>query len=259
MDACTHAQASAILSSGVRIHAPSATCVPPSVQVKNSLGVPAQMLVVQPDGSLALSEVPAGDSPTLLITPLQQPAPGLLSGGVGGVGGDVLGKRLPAGRIGRSGGATRGGADGEQGYGGGSGDGVPPLLWMLVDVLDFVAPATPPAGGGGDGGDSGGNGGDVGDVGDGSGEGDGADDGDAVQCSVRVAGRLAGLMPESAWGMTTRALRLPCHRGATAGAADGGAGSGAWRERFVVRLPRDLCQDLIKRTADEQFEGTPLE
>ena len=191
-------------------------------------------------------EIPEGGT-RLLTQPLQQPPPGLISRGAP-----------------RSDGGAGGAASGRGGTDGGAGDAdeasapaaVPPL-WIRVDVLSARGSRS-------DGSGSDGSGSALSLFAD-------LESGDEVSCSIRIRGRLADLMPECSWGMAPSAVVLtggsgpekeaaPLAAPAPAAApAAGGVRRVVWLERFLVRLPSQLCEDLVAHAGDPQFLGCPIE
>ena len=71
-----------------------------------------------------------------------------------------------------------------------------------------------------------------------------------IQCHMRVKGTIAALMPELASGVSTRAVAIPCHPSPSSHEDADGAEDEAevqWLERFIVRLPAELCEALLAR------------
>ncbi len=91
-------------------------------------------------------------------------------------------------------------------------------------------------------------------------------------------------MPESCWGLYTRAVEVeedeedggqgaaPQQQHGTAGGAGSGTGAGGsggasrrcgvvrWGERFLVKLPVELSEQLLcPAPGDDQFSGVPLQ
>ena len=75
-----------------------------------------------------------------------------------------------------------------------------------------------------------------------------------------MRGRISELLPESSWGLATRCVTPPGrHKDTSSGSGNGGA-SVDWHERFVIRLPPVLCEQLLMPApGDNQFAGSPLQ
>lgn len=74
-----------------------------------------------------------------------------------------------------------------------------------------------------------------------------------IQCHVTVKGVVSALMPELAAGISTRAVAIPqlvAHQGADSAADASGVSLETevqWLERFVIRLPSELCEVLLDK------------
>lgn len=103
-----------------------------------------------------------------------------------------------------------------------------------------------------------------------------------VTCRVpahpQVNGPVAELMPESCWGLYTRAVEVedeeedgpgasPQQQATVGGTGAGGKGGAGrrcgvvrWGERFLVKLPVELSEQLLcPAPGDDQFSGVPLQ
>ena len=72
-----------------------------------------------------------------------------------------------------------------------------------------------------------------------------------IQCHVKVKGVISALMPELANGISTRAVAIPLHSSLhpNSGASEDSSDEAEvqWLERFVIRLPSELCEVLLSR------------
>jgi hypothetical protein len=72
-------------------------------------------------------------------------------------------------------------------------------------------------------------------------------------------------MPDCSWGLSTRAVVLSSSKALTPDPATspkeslGKILSVEWMERFLLRLPYQLCEDLVSQNGNPQFLGSPIE